>query len=59
MTTETVKLTVDLEISYENEQGREYLVDYLEREILVNMSGGSGWYGTYSAKSIPGRTKVD
>ena len=56
--TETVTLTFDVKLDYQNDAGREYLVRSLKRDAHVDMGGAGVNEGVYGMKSVEGSARV-
>jgi len=58
MITETVTLSFEVKLDYQNDAGRAWLVKSLKRDARVDMGGAGVDTGPYGMKSIEGSARV-
>lgn len=59
MKNERVTVSFDVDLEYESDEGRKYLVDSLLRGSYLNMGGASGEFGLFQMKSVSDSRKVE
>jgi len=57
ITKEIVTFTVDMELSYESPEGRQYLINFVKDDLTEDMGGRHPVDGYYSVKHVPGSQK--